>query len=168
MKRKAFVSFLIIFALFLITGCDNSSSNNKKKEKSVENKSYIHFTDGKQYSFSELSKMEEENTYSFKEKYCSYSSSIKADYVVGELSRILEEKQVDYGSQYLNFLVIELTGGNGFSIDIEIEKERNANVISNMKIGDYLKITNIGSLNCDCYANKCTHKLYNADAELVK
>ena len=170
MKRKILVGVLAFIMCFTLVGCGKSESNNggsNNSEKNEEEKSYISFTGGEKYKFSELAKMEKENTYSFQQKYCSYSSSTKAEYVVGKLSKILEEKKVDYGSQYLNFLVVELFDGD-FRISVEIEKERNSTVISEMKIGDYLKITNIGALQCDCYANSCDHKLYNANAEIVR
>lgn len=166
MKKRMLLLFLVIIGFVALTGCGTKNSSNKAS--SSKDKSYIYFTDGSKLSFSELNKLEKENSYSFTEKYCGSNSSKKAEYVVGKLSEIFEEKEVDYGSKYLTFLEVEIEGGDGFLIDVEIEKERNSEVISKMKIGDYLKISNIGFLNCDCYANDCMHKLSNADAEIVK
>ena len=109
-----------------------------------------------------------ENTYAFKEKYCSSSFDKQPKEIVAKLESIGEEKMVDYGSEYIDFLVVTV-GENKFHINVEIQKNKFASIITEMKVGDYLKFTNLGFLTCNgCGTDSCMHKIYKPDVEIIR
>jgi len=161
MKRRIITIIMIGMLSITLTGCGDNETNQVEK-------SYILFSNDEKISFSELNKSELENTYAFKEKYCGSDFDRKPKEIVAKLESIDEEKTVDYGSENIDFLVITVSEKN-FKIEVELRKNKFASVISEMKVGDYLKFTNIGSLTCNgCGTNSCMHKIYNPDVEIIK
>lgn len=159
MRKKVLLSFLVLIALFMVTGCGNSEKKEDNKG-SNEKKNYVMYENGDKYTFEELQAKSKENAVAFKEKYCNVPGTI-----VAKLTKITNYKY-NYGSTTL--LEIWLEGSDSWSnYTAKIDYDKYKDLIMDIKTGDYLKLTT-DNIGCTFYTDFSRIEVSNPTVELVK
>ena len=159
MRKKILLSFFVLIALFLLSGCGNSEkkADNKENEKK---QSYVMYSNGEKYTFDELEAKSKENSVAFKEKYCNVPGTI-----VAELTKITTHK---YNAGSITLLEIWLEGADSWSnYTAKIDYDKYKDLIMDLKTGDYLELTT-EKIGCTFYTDFSRIEVYDPLVELAK
>ncbi len=159
MKKRLLLSFLMLVALFIISGCGNDEKKEDSKEPEKK-QSYVMYENGEKYTFEELKNKAKENSVAFKEKYCNVKGTI-----VAELTKITNYQ---YNTGSTTLLEIWLEGSDSWSnYTAKIDYNKYKDLIMNLKTGDYLKLTT-DNIGCTFYTDFSRIEVVNPTVELVK